>query len=57
MPTELRAASPSIDASPVLLQFRKEIREKEEDWALTDETATRVLGLIDTGQIQLVFSW
>ncbi|CZR65240.1 uncharacterized protein PAC_15140 [Phialocephala subalpina] len=57
MPTELRAASPSVDARPTLLQFQKEIGEKKEDWALTDTTATRVLNLIEKGQIQLVFSW
>jgi hypothetical protein len=52
MPTELRAASPSVDAGPALLQFEKEIGEKEEDWALTDTTATRVLNLINSGQIR-----
>lgn len=57
MPTELRAASPSVDAGPALLQFEKEIGEKEEHWALTDTTATRVLSLINAGHIKLIFSW
>ena len=57
MLTELRAASPSVDAGPALLQFEKVIGEKEEDWALTDITATRVLNLVNSGQMRLIFSW
>ena len=57
MPTELRAASPSVDAGPTLLQSEEEIGEKEKDWALTDTTATEVLNLINSGQIRLIFSW
>jgi hypothetical protein len=54
MPAKVRAASSSVDAGPVLLQFQKEIGKREEDWALTDTTATR---LINAGHIQLIFSW
>jgi len=34
MPTKLRAASSSVNVGPALLQFEKEIGEKQEDWAL-----------------------
>lgn len=56
MPTELRAASPSVDAGLALRKFKRENEEKEEDWALTDAIATQVLSLIDKGHIRLVFS-
>jgi hypothetical protein len=62
MPTELRAAPPSVDAGPALLQFEKETRRRKRigDRALTGTTATQVLSLINSGQsrqIRLIFSW
>ena len=41
---------------PLISAVEKGIREEEEDWALTDITATQVLSLINAGQIQLIFS-
>ncbi|KAF4635071.1 hypothetical protein G7Y89_g3033 [Cudoniella acicularis] len=55
MPTELRAKLPSIAASRILKKTREEIGEDEEDWALTDKTAARLIELIDSSQIVFEF--
>ncbi|KAH6670190.1 hypothetical protein B0J14DRAFT_657269 [Halenospora varia] len=56
MPTELRAKLPSLAALKILKKMGDEIGENEEDWALTDKTAARLIELIDTGQIAFKFS-
>ncbi|KAF4618354.1 hypothetical protein G7Y89_g14949 [Cudoniella acicularis] len=57
MPTELHARLPSITAPETLKKLRREIRKNEKDGALTDETAARLIELIDGGQIALVFEF
>lgn len=57
MPTELRAKLPSLAAPKILKKMGGEIGEDEEDWALTDETAARLIELIDSDQIVFEFSF
>ena len=53
MPIELEARSPSTAGAKALEKMKEEIGEKMDQWALTDETAARLIELIDDGQIRI----
>ena len=57
MPIEIIPKSPSIIGRKILEQMWNEIGEKEEQWALTDETAARLIELIEKGHLVFKFSY